>query len=314
MMSDDLLVNYLLGEASPTEAKLVEDWLAQSQANNKRLSDLKLIWDQSKYIAPATTVNVDDAWARFKLLTQEAQPVSRTLTLSPSWSRSLRAAAVLVLLAVGGYTTYLLQSNPAQERNAVSEVSPPEGTTSQNENVPVAITNEIIAPKPKEEIKPTEEVVVAVKDNTPVVKKNYLTSLGADCGAKEFICNGTPCPLEICIYQKSSCNKDQPYAVSNCSILQPDQSGQLCYKAFDDDFYRNCAMTVEEVRIKRVTTGETIVLTAHSSPLTAQEFIYYVTGEKEGDVIAGVFQEDCNSNYNEHGLRMDNSFGAIHFR
>jgi len=312
-MSDDLLVNYLLGEASPTEAKLVEDWLAQSEANKKKLSDLKLIWDQSKYIAPATTVSVDDAWARFKLRTQAEPLPQRSISLQPSWGRGLRAAAVLLLLAAGGYMTYVFQKKPAQEPIAAIEVQAPVQSI-QADNIVAPITKEIIAPKPKEEIKPSSEAIVAVKDNVPVVQKNYLSSLGADCGAKEFICNGTPCPLEICIYQKSSCNRDQPYAISNCSILEPDQSGQLCYRAFDDDFYRNCAMTVEEVRIKRVSTGETIVLTKHSSPLTAQEFINYVTGEKEGDVIAGVFQEDCNNNYNEHGLRMDNSLGAIHFR
>jgi hypothetical protein len=314
MISDDMLVNYLLGEASSSEAKMVEEWLNENEANKKRFNDLKLIWEQSRHIAPATTVNVDDAWSRFQARTQAAQPVGRSVALQPSWSRGLRAAAVLLLLAAGGYMTYTLQNKPAEEPLAVSETVKPTPEPISNENAAVPLTTELITPKPKEELKSSTEHVVAVKDEVPVVKKNYLASLGADCGAKEFICNGTPCPLEICIYQKSSCNRDQPYAISNCSVLEPDQSGQLCYRAFDDDFYRNCAMTVEEVRIKRISTGETIVLTKHSSPLTAQEFINYVTGEKEGDVIAGVFQEDCNNNYNEHGLRMDNNFGAIHFR
>lgn len=123
---------------------------------------------------------------------------------------------------------------------------------------------------------------------------------------KEFLCNNTPCPLEICIIQSVKCRNGEPIPVSTCSTLEPDQSGQLKYKAFNK-IARNCKSTVQEIRITRVSTGETIVLDEHSSPSTAQDFFDYITGQKPGgDIVAGIFHSDCNNHSDDCGLTIDN--------
>jgi hypothetical protein len=209
--------------------------------------------------------------------------------------------------------------------NQVEEASP--AVPVQREQIPlpppvkkqeVAVVEKaaLPAPEPKPVIKEPKKLkpqAVAVNIAKKEPTRYELAKLADDCKTKGEICNGTPCPLQICIIQKSTCDKDQPYPISNCSILEPDKTGQLYYKGFDGKAYDNCSLSVAEIKITRMTTGETITLNDHSA-VTAQEFFNYITGNKQGEITAGIFTADCNSNYIEHGLSMDNSYGAIHFR
>ena len=116
---------------------------------------------------------------------------------------------------------------------------------------------------------------------------------------------------EICIIQSVKCKKnDQPTAVSTCSVLEPDQSGQLRYKAFDK-IAKHCKATIEEITITKITTGETIVLNDHSTPTTAQNFFNHITGKKKGDVFAGMFHCDGNERIDDCGLTFNSSFGNL---
>lgn len=128
--------------------------------------------------------------------------------------------------------------------------------------------------------------------------------------AKEFVCNSTSCPLEICIVQAFKCGDIRSSDVTTCSTIAPDESGQLSYKAFSS-IGKNCVSIVKEIRIKRVTTGETIILDEHSDPVTAQNLFSYITGQIKGDIVAGIFHTDCNNQAREHGLRLDNKFGDL---
>jgi hypothetical protein len=130
---------------------------------------------------------------------------------------------------------------------------------------------------------------------------------------KEFVCNATPCPIEICIIQMIRCDKGQPSTVASCSTLEPDQAGQLHFKALDN-LVSDCNATIEEIRIKRITTGETIVLNNESKPATAQDLFNYLTGQKQGDILAGVFQADCYDRCNENSLRLGKDYGHLIFQ
>ena len=126
---------------------------------------------------------------------------------------------------------------------------------------------------------------------------------------KEFICNGTPCPLQICILQTIQCKNDAPSAVATCSTIEPDQAGQLKYKVNTAQTH-DCNVTIDEIRITRVNTGETIVLNASSKPSTAQDLFDYITGQKEGDLLTGIFHTDCNKNTDNEKLTIDNNYGS----
>ena len=65
-ITDDLLVKYLLGEATADEQTLVEEWIASDAANKKQYDDFKTIWEESKRLAATSTIDEDAAWQRFK--------------------------------------------------------------------------------------------------------------------------------------------------------------------------------------------------------------------------------------------------------
>lgn len=127
---------------------------------------------------------------------------------------------------------------------------------------------------------------------------------------EEFVCNGTPCPLEICIIQTIRCKDKAPSAIATCNTLEPDQARQLHYRS-PEIAGAHCNVTVDEIRIRRVTTGETIVLNAHSRPSTAQELFNCITGKEKCNLLAGIFESDCNDQQRAHGLKIDNSMGSL---
>lgn len=316
---DELLAAYLSGQATEDEQRIVTDWIEASPANKKQFEDFKLIWNESKALVADLPVDADAAWERFQGLVG-AEKI-KNLELRPSYGW-LKIAAILVLLAGGTWLTYRMNINKTQPMVAVVAPVPATGAY-----VPMTASKALQAEDKHEVIGPAESAnaatnispeppIKAPAENTPVItKKMKKDPIPADdCKSKNFVCNSTPCPIEVCIVQKSNCSNDVPYSVYNCSVIRPDESGKLCYKAMDDKLYENCSLTVQEIRIKRLSTGETIVLNDRSRPVSAQDAFEYITGEKKGDIVAGVFHSDCNNVSKDYSLRIDNQYGNLLFR
>lgn len=110
-MNDDILVKYLLGEATAEEQQLVQEWTAADENNRRYFEHFKLIWEQSKKLAVKSTVNEDEAWQRFKQRTETHVQKSRTIEMPSrnfSWAR---AASILLVIAVGGMLMYFITRN-----------------------------------------------------------------------------------------------------------------------------------------------------------------------------------------------------------
>lgn len=112
IMSDDVLVKYLLGEADNKEIADVKQWLDTDPANQKYFDHLKLIWDQSKLLAATSVVDENAAWARFMgkvhaaAAEEEEQPVPRIMPLRRlGW---MKIAAMVVMMAGAGWLIYIL--------------------------------------------------------------------------------------------------------------------------------------------------------------------------------------------------------------
>jgi hypothetical protein len=308
MITDDVLLSYHLGETSDSETHTVNLWM-QSADNKAYYEQLLLIWDAGKMLQPANDIHEAEAWARFSHRINSTMEIHRN-SIKPIFYRlDLKIAAGVILLLASlmiGYLSFKSSVPVVSDIPSVENQEP-------NKTNPIATNTDQVQPAIIEQKeKPAENKILVGIPEKKNSKSGRMFYLPDDCATKEFICNGTACPLEICIIQKSSCNSDRP--LSSCSLVEPDQSGKLCYKAKDEQYYKNCALTVEEIRIKRVNTGETIVLNSGSSPLTAQDFIHYMTGEKRGNVVAGVFHDDCDNIYNSNSLIVDNSFGNLNFR
>src|SRR5579872_4122335 len=94
-IADDVLVKYLLVEASEAEQHQVQEWLRAGDDNKKYFAHFKLVWNESRALAASGTVDTDDAWVRFKQRTRQTQKGIP----QPSSYRWAKIAAALLLLA-----------------------------------------------------------------------------------------------------------------------------------------------------------------------------------------------------------------------
>jgi transmembrane sensor len=105
-INDDLLVKYLLGEATEEERLQVEAWMASDFAHKKQYEDFKTIWEESKQLALVSTVDENAAWQRFKQRVEQPQKKAVVKTMRPAaW---LRIAALFIVIIGAGYLGYKL--------------------------------------------------------------------------------------------------------------------------------------------------------------------------------------------------------------
>lgn len=100
-MMQDLLVKYLLGEATPEEQATVQAWIAASEENERQYLQAKKLWEESRHLAAARAVDVDAAWGRMhgRLHQKAATPVVPIKkTRGMAW---MRIAALFIVLAGG---------------------------------------------------------------------------------------------------------------------------------------------------------------------------------------------------------------------
>lgn len=110
----DLLVKYLLNETNDTESREVERWIQTSPANRKYFEQLLFVWEQSLSLAPAKTINRDDAWLR---LQERMKKGENTVSSKPFTLLSVKkyriAATVITVLFAGLLYILLTQNKPA---------------------------------------------------------------------------------------------------------------------------------------------------------------------------------------------------------
>jgi transmembrane sensor len=123
-ITDDLLVKYLLGEATAEERVLVEEWIANDVANKKQYDDFKTIWEESKRLATVSTVNKDAAWQRFKNRVQQTpkQKVPVRKLQSFNWMRI--AALFMLIIGVAWFGYYMLRNEPVKNLVVTSQQKP----------------------------------------------------------------------------------------------------------------------------------------------------------------------------------------------
>jgi len=94
---EDLLVKYLLQEASPEERRTVDEWLAAAPANQQHYDQLRLIWEKSLQITtlPDTSGEEEQAWQTLK--NRLPRPTGRRAPVRPlRWAAAAVAAAAVL--------------------------------------------------------------------------------------------------------------------------------------------------------------------------------------------------------------------------
>jgi transmembrane sensor len=130
-MQDDMLVSYLLGEASAEEIKQVENWRATDDACNKRFEEFRMLWEASKNLWDTRQDDAQEALVRFRRkATARKQIKARPFSLIPG-RRGLSLAASLLLIA-GALWLYTLRHGHTQisitTRTETQTASLPDGT------------------------------------------------------------------------------------------------------------------------------------------------------------------------------------------
>ena len=98
IMTDELLIKFLLDEASEDEKSTVQNWLDQSEANREQFAQLDKIWTISKSLATKSNVNEEQAWVNFKQKAETTvlkKPAVKSLKQSLGW---LKIAAILAII------------------------------------------------------------------------------------------------------------------------------------------------------------------------------------------------------------------------
>ena len=112
-ISDDLLVKYMLGEATEEERLMVEAWINNNATNKKQYEDFETIWQESKQLAAISTVDESIEWQKFKERINQPKQTAIVKKMNPvTW---WRIAAVFVIIIGASYLGYkLLNEKPVQ--------------------------------------------------------------------------------------------------------------------------------------------------------------------------------------------------------
>ena len=111
-IDENLLLQYLLGNADENLCARVEMWLKADNCNREHLSRLETVWLEAGKIVPApVAVDVDAAWVRMKMKMGQAEKtavISRSRRVSFVWW----AAAASIVLIAGIFAVLKLTESP----------------------------------------------------------------------------------------------------------------------------------------------------------------------------------------------------------
>ena len=64
-MKDVLVTKYIVGDASPEEVLVVEQWISSNHENEKVYQHMKKAWELSKQTTVPEDIDIDRVWADF---------------------------------------------------------------------------------------------------------------------------------------------------------------------------------------------------------------------------------------------------------
>ena len=102
----------MLQEASEEEKAEVKHWLNQSDSNVAYYNEFKKIWDTSRQLAAASSVDENKAWDKFSKRIREPRVPAKTRAMNTGWMKI--AASIIVLLAIGAIV-YWQMSEPVKD-------------------------------------------------------------------------------------------------------------------------------------------------------------------------------------------------------
>lgn len=95
-----MLVKFMLNEVNDEERLQVANWIAQSEQNRKYFNHFELIWQNSKLIAQASSVDEDAAWQRFQNRINQTNKPAVVIPIRRRFNWQKVAAIFIVAISV----------------------------------------------------------------------------------------------------------------------------------------------------------------------------------------------------------------------
>jgi len=266
-MSEDILIKYILGEASADEGQEIETWKRANHANAKKFEEVKIILETGKRLAQVSPLGEAEAWEKFKekRATANREPVkvvsiNRNKSANTNW---LRIAAAAILLIGGGWIGYsLYQQNAAnrvvniQANNEVRVDTLPDGSVVHlNKNSGISYTGTF---KSKREISLTGEAFFDVKHDeaapfTVHVNDVTIKDVGTAFNVKSKQRN-TQIIVESGIVQVSRSNNAVRLTRNQMVSINPEDKQLKVEKSIDDlySYYKNPVFNANNIPLWRL--------------------------------------------------------------
>jgi ferric-dicitrate binding protein FerR (iron transport regulator) len=129
-INDEVLVKYLLQEASSAEAAAIAEWIEETPENARYFEQFRLLWDRSKELAPRLDADPETAWQRLQLRLQQQPETKAALPRRRIALSFARIAAALVVLLAGAGIYYMLadRSISLEATTAAASYTLPDGS------------------------------------------------------------------------------------------------------------------------------------------------------------------------------------------
>jgi transmembrane sensor len=129
-MNDDLIIKFLLREATRQEEAQVREWSSASPENEEELSRFKQIWDSSKKLEQQSATDPGVAWDNFKARVSETGKAEVPVAFLAQRRGWLTVAAVLFIVAAvwSFYSIFNGGYNTIEARNLIRTEILPDGS------------------------------------------------------------------------------------------------------------------------------------------------------------------------------------------
>jgi len=113
-MNDDLLVKYLLDEASEAEGKRVQEWIQSAETNHQHYDQFKQVWEAGRELAVKSTVDENEAWKRFQARVSNGGKVKQA-PVTPRFLWTKIAASLLLLVSISALLYFITNRQSANK-------------------------------------------------------------------------------------------------------------------------------------------------------------------------------------------------------
>lgn len=143
-MQEEILIKYIQKQVDLETRERVEEWIAQSEENEKRFHELRDAWVTALYSSEASMFDADKAWYHFRHRVQENKK-SRKMKRVLRWMATSAAAAVALFFGLTGLFDTSVDYNTHQYAESASFTLPDGSSVTLNEHSSIKYPERFLA-------------------------------------------------------------------------------------------------------------------------------------------------------------------------